>query len=65
MSDRTYAINGIVITETGERTYAINSIVITETQAVVTAGRIMSSLAGSGGLAGLGGIAGRSGGLAG
>ena len=38
---------------------------VTETVAAVAAGRIMSSLAASGGLAGYGGIAGQGGGLAG
>ncbi len=54
---------GGMIDEDGEEEWFVPSVgMINEDQA---AGRVMSSLAGSGGLVGLGGIAGQGGGLAG
>lgn len=67
MADRQWFVPGVgQIHEEGEEEYFLSGGgEIAEDQAVAAAGRIMSSLAGSGGLAGKGGIAGAGGGLAG
>jgi len=59
-------LSGVMIDEDGEEEYFIPALgMFNEDQAAAVGGRIMSSLAGSGGLAGPGGIAGLGGGLAG
>lgn len=59
-------VRGKRIQETGERLGLVGGKRIKETITTAPAGgRIMSSMAGHGGLAGMGGIAGQGGGLAG
>lgn len=60
-----YIVGGKIHFETGERTVISGTKIVQETTAAAVSGRIMSSMAASGGLAGKGGLAGAGGGLAG
>ncbi len=65
MADRKIIVDGRVYLATTERKVIVGDRVFLETVPAAVGGRIMSSMAGSGGLAGMGGIAGPGGGLAG
>jgi hypothetical protein len=68
MATETFFLPGygvVVDAEDGDEVFIPGYGVVANNEAAAAAGRIMSSLAGSGGLAGKGGIAGAGGGLAG